>query len=322
MLQIYFNMDGCLFRGSVFLLLFLFYSFISGLNYAFSSFRKEQGVRDDYPAGMSLALKRLLARPQEFSGMVVQFSLLLKMLLIFGAFILIKSPLWAGVLALFAIFLGERGIILFIRGREYLFLKRSCYFTLTLNTIAAPVNFFLNRLSSILDENREEREAEVMEEITEVEDNTDADETDEKKLLKGIVSLPNISVTDIMCPRVNIVAVNTSMSAREVMERAISSGYSRIPVYEDTLDNIKGFLYIKDLIEYISDDIREFDWYKHIRDAYFVPGSKKINDLLEEFRQKKMHLAMVVDEYGGTDGIVTLEDILEEIVGEIEDETD
>ena len=146
--------------------------------------------------------------------------------------------------------------------------------------------------------------------------------SDEKKSLKGIVKLPTISVEKIMKPRVDVVAIDIDSTNEEVIRIANECGFSRLPVYQEDLDDIRGFLYIKDMLPYIVDRSKEFNWKDHIREAYFVPESKKINDLLEEFRNKKMHLAVVVDEYGGTDGIVTLEDILEEIVGEIVDESD
>jgi CBS domain containing-hemolysin-like protein len=129
-------------------------------------------------------------------------------------------------------------------------------------------------------------------------------------------------VEKIMKPRVDVVAIDIDSTNEEVIRIANECGFSRLPVYQEDLDDIRGFLYIKDMLPYIVDRSKEFNWKDHIREAYFVPESKKINDLLEEFRNKKMHLAVVVDEYGGTDGIVTLEDILEEIVGEIVDESD
>ena len=144
----------------------------------------------------------------------------------------------------------------------------------------------------------------------------------EKKILKGIVMLPTTDVCKIMKPRVDVVALDIEMTNEEVINTATECGYSRLPVYQENLDDIKGFLYIKDILPYLMADKNSFKWQDYIRDAYYVPESKKINDLLEEFRNKKIHLAVVVDEYGGTDGIVTLEDILEEIVGEIVDESD
>lgn len=145
--------------------------------------------------------------------------------------------------------------------------------------------------------------------------------SEEKKILKGIVKLPTTDVCKIMRPRVDVIALDIEMSNEEVIKIATECGYSRLPVYKEDLDDIKGFLYIKDVLPFLLDNT-SYNWKKHIREAYFVPESKKINDLLEEFRNKKMHLAVVVDEYGGTDGIVTLEDILEEIFGEILDEGD
>jgi CBS domain containing-hemolysin-like protein len=188
--------------------------------------------------------------------------------------------------------------------------------------LAQPFNMILSAFTKVLSETREERDAQSMEEYTEVIDATDSEEVEEKKLLKKIAGLNTTSVSQIMKPRVEIVSLDMEMNSQEVIEKAIESGFSRLPVYVGSPDNVKGFLYIKDLVGYLREKTTDFNWHKHIREAYFVPGSKKINDLLEEFRQKKMHLALVADEYGGTDGLVTLEDILEEIVGEISDETD
>lgn len=188
--------------------------------------------------------------------------------------------------------------------------------------LAKPVNRINSGFSKTLSESREEREAQSLEDFTEDVDVSDKDDVEEKRLLKGIVQLSNTSVSDIMRHRTEVFALDSGMTSEDVMSYAIECGFSRMPVYEKTLDSIKGFLYVKDLVRYLKSNIKSFDWHKHIRKAYFVPGNKKINDLLEEFRQKKIHLAVVADEYGGTEGIVTLEDILEEIIGEISDETD
>jgi len=187
---------------------------------------------------------------------------------------------------------------------------------------ASPVNGLFRGIERLFSKAVEERNAQSLEEIVEVTDENDSREVEEKRLLKGIVDLPNKVVSRIMRPRVEIVSLDMEMTSTEVVEKAMECGFSRMPVYGSSPDDVKGFLYIKDLVKYLRDDIKDFDWHKHIRNVYFVPGSKKISDLLEEFRQKKIHIAIVVDEYGGTDGIVTLEDVLEEIVGEISDETD
>jgi gliding motility-associated protein gldE len=144
---------------------------------------------------------------------------------------------------------------------------------------------------------------------------------EEKDILEGIVRFGNIDAVDIIRPRINMIAIDSQSPYKQVKEVITEHGYSRIPVYEGNLDNIIGILYVKDLLQHLNES-DEFKWQALIRPAYFVPETKKINDLLEEFRIKKVHLAIVVDEYGGTSGIVTMEDIIEEIVGDINDEYD
>jgi gliding motility-associated protein GldE len=145
--------------------------------------------------------------------------------------------------------------------------------------------------------------------------------TEDENILKGIVKFGNIDAKEIMKSRVDVVAIEINTNFKELLAIIIDSGHSRIPVYEETFDNVKGVLYIKDLLPHI-DEKEDFKWQSLIRPPYFVPENKKINDLLKEFQTNKIHMAIVIDEYGGTNGIVTLEDILEEIVGEITDESD
>lgn len=143
---------------------------------------------------------------------------------------------------------------------------------------------------------------------------------EEKKMLKGIATFSEKEVRSIMKSRMNITAIEISCNFTTVLDTILNSGYSRIPVYEESLDKVMGVLYIKDLLPFL--DKNDFDWKKLIRPAFYVPETKKINDLMQEFREKKIHLALVVDEYGGTAGLLTLEDIIEEIVGDISDEFD
>lgn len=144
---------------------------------------------------------------------------------------------------------------------------------------------------------------------------------EDRKILKGIVKLANIQARDIMCPRMDVEAVDYETPFSLVLKVVLDTGYSRIPVYADSFDNVKGILYVKDLLPHLQKDDK-FRWQHLMRKPYFVPEHKKTNDLLEEFQIRKNHMAIVVDEFGGTCGIVTLEDILEEIVGEISDESD
>ena len=143
---------------------------------------------------------------------------------------------------------------------------------------------------------------------------------EEQKILKGIVSFGNTDTKQVMRPRLDIFALSEEMKFTDVLEEIKNHGYSRIPVFSENMDNVLGVLYVKDLLPYI--ERKNFNWLTLIREPYFVPENKKLDDLLLEFQDKKNHLAVVVDEYGGTSGIVTLEDVIEEIVGDISDEFD
>ena len=151
--------------------------------------------------------------------------------------------------------------------------------------------------------------------------NSEDTSQDEQKILEGIVKFGNTNVRQIMKPRMDVICIDVTWDYHKVLSIILDSGYSRIPVYEDNFDNVKGVLYIKDLLPHI-DAAEDFDWNALMRDSFFVPENKKIDDLLKEFQEKKIHLAVVVDEFGGTSGIITLEDVIEEIVGEISDEFD
>ena len=142
----------------------------------------------------------------------------------------------------------------------------------------------------------------------------------EKKILEGIVNFGNTETTQVMCPRIDIFALSIDEEYEEVLKKIVESRHSRIPVFKENIDNIVGVLYAKDLIPNIHKN--KFQWNKIIREAFFVPENKKLDDLLKEFQEMKNHLAIVVDEYGGTSGLITLEDIIEEIVGDISDEFD
>ena len=153
-------------------------------------------------------------------------------------------------------------------------------------------------------------------ELTSTEDTTQ----EEQKLLEGIVSFGNTDTKQVMSPRIDLFALEIEESFAEIFPKVIEKGYSRIPVYKDNIDHIEGVLFVKDLIPHINK--KEFDWKALIREPFFVPENKKLDDLLKDFQRMKSHLAIVVDEYGGTSGLVSLEDVIEEIVGDISDEFD
>ncbi len=193
-----------------------------------------------------------------------------------------------------------------------------------LRRLSRPLSFLLVRSSSFI-ERRLQHKSENLSvddlsqalELTSNEESSD----EEQKILAGIVKFGSTNVTQIMKPRIDVVAVDISWEYGRIMDGILESGYSRIPVFEDNFDNIKGVLYVKDLLPHIEASTN-FAWQELVREPFFVPENKKIDDLLREFQERKIHLAIVVDEYGGTSGVVTLEDIIEEIVGEISDEFD
>ncbi len=153
-------------------------------------------------------------------------------------------------------------------------------------------------------------------ELTNDEDTTQ----EEQKLLQGIVSFGNTDTKQVMRPRMDLFALNIDTPFETIIQEIVDNGYSRIPVYEESIDDVKGVLYVKDLLPHLNK--KKFKWTTLLREPFFVPENKKLDDLMVEFQTKKVHLAVVVDEYGGTSGLVSLEDIIEEIVGDISDEYD
>ena len=191
-----------------------------------------------------------------------------------------------------------------------------------LRWLVYPLSYALVKTSNKASERLMQKSNDLsIEDLADAVDMTTTTSTEEQKILSGIVNFADREVEEIMRPRMDIVGVEQTMTFGEVRETITTSGYSRLPVYSETIDNIKGTLFVKDLIAYANrgDD---FGWQSLIRNPYIVPMHKQVTDLLEDFRHDKVHMAIVVDEYGATQGLVTLEDILEEVVGEISDESD
>ncbi len=185
-----------------------------------------------------------------------------------------------------------------------------------------PFSTLLMKSSNIISKRLSKKKQQVS--INELSDALDLTEETVKmddKILKGIVNFANIGVSEIMRSRMDVITINIQDSFSQVLEIVRSSGFSRIPVIDKTFDNIKGILYVKDLLPHVHKS-KNFRWQSLTRPPFYVPESKKIDNLLKDFQTKKIHLAIVVDEYGGTSGIVSMEDVLEEIVGEINDEFD
>jgi putative hemolysin len=191
-----------------------------------------------------------------------------------------------------------------------------------LDRVFAPLIFILIRSTGLVNRKLAKKKQNItIDDLEEALDLTSGVVKDEKEMLEGIVRFSNLEASEIMKPRTDVTAVEIQTDLATLIQVIIDSGYSRIPVYDKTSDNLKGILYVKDLLPHIHRKDR-FEWQQLIREPFYVPETKKINDLLKEFQERKIHLAIVVDEYGGTEGIVTMEDILEEVVGEITDESD
>ncbi|WP_194975438.1 gliding motility-associated protein GldE [Aquiflexum lacus] len=201
-----------------------------------------------------------------------------------------------------------------------LFMAPSIYF---FSLLLRPITIFLMSMSNFIEKRIEKKGYSLsVDELNQALEITGEDTSEEEKdILKGIVNFGTLSVKQVMQSRMDITAVEIETDFHELMDKINKSGYSRIPVFRETIDSIEGILYIKDLLPHVEKD-EDFEWSNLIRKGFFVPENKKVDSLLKDFQKKRVHMAIVVDEYGGTSGLVTLEDLIEEIIGEINDEFD
>lgn len=189
--------------------------------------------------------------------------------------------------------------------------------------VLRPFSALLVRSSAIVHRVVEKKPQNISaDELSQALEFTDVDKRDDATLLQEILRFGDTTASEVMTPRVDVTALSIDSTFEEVMGVVLDSGYARIPVYSGSQDDIRGVLYSRDLLPYVETRPETFRWQSLLREAYFVPESRMIDDLLEDFRRRKVHMAIVVDEFGGTQGIVTLEDVLEEIVGDIDDEYD
>jgi len=192
-----------------------------------------------------------------------------------------------------------------------------------LDKLLSPISLPMRSVSVLLYEKLGRQKSNIsVDQLSQALELTSTDDTssEEQKILEGIVSFGNTDTKQVMSPRIDIFALEIEETFAEIYTKIVEKGYSRIPVYRESIDHIEGILFVKDLIPHINK--KEFDWNQLMREPFFVPENKKLDDLLKEFQSKKSHLAIVVDEYGGTSGLVSLEDVIEEIVGDISDEFD
>jgi gliding motility-associated protein GldE len=319
----------------VLIILLLLSALISGSEVAFFSLGAGELEELEEDAPKHSRIKILLDKPEELLGTILISNNFVNVgIVILSTFLLntfFSPELWSPLLTFIVEILAITGVLLLfgeILPKVYANTARLNFarfvvpFIFHLHKILKPIS---KRLSKTINRiNIEGRTPSLSVDDLEqaLELTTDEHTTeDEQRILKGIVRFGSTTVKEVMTPRTSVIAIDIKAPFHDTLTHIVDKGYSRIPVYEEQLDQIKGLLYVKDLLPYV-DASDNFRWQDLIRTPFFVPESKKIDDLLKEFQQRRIHLAIVVDEFGGTSGVISLEDVLEEIVGEISDEFD
>lgn len=331
------NIDTNLLFGSIAIVLLLFCSaMVSAAEVAlFSLTQKDMNTLLEEDTSKANSISKLLQHPKKllatilvannFShiGVVIIFSFVGN-----SIFSMIESPVlkFAAevILVTFLILLfGEVLPKIYASRNNIKFSKFVANPMTVLDTLLSPISLPMRNMSVYLHDKLAKQKSNISVDqlsqalgLTSTEDTT----SEEQKILEGIVSFGNTDTKQVMSPRIDIFALEISETFAEIYSKIVSKGYSRIPVFRENIDQIEGVLFVKDLIPHINK--KEFDWNALMREPFFVPENKKLDDLLKEFQSKKSHLAIVVDEYGGTSGLVSLEDVIEEIVGDISDEFD
>lgn len=315
--------------------LLLFSAFLSGSETAVNILGKEEKAgnnedEDDFPDrriyGIIEHPDRLTASLSVWNSIVNIVIVVLSVYIIRALFGFSVAAVWLFLLEiLFPVVLilvaGEMIPRAYAQKDPLRYITRLVPALLFFKNTMGPFSYLMVKSAQAAGENKKKNNDVSVDELSKALELTSDELSDEKQMLEGIIGLYNKTAVEIMTSRLEIAAIRSSAGFKEVIDYIIEVSYSRIPIYGENQDDIKGILYIKDLLPYLNQP-DSFHWQKLIRPAFFVPETKKIDDLLEEFRVNKIHIAVVVDEFGGTSGVVTMEDILEEIVGDISDEYD
>jgi len=323
-----------IFAGVVVLLLLFISAIVSGSEVAFFSFspqdidalrenksRKKEVILSLVEKKDQLLATILIANNFVNIGIVILSSYLTNRIFNFS-----QSPVFGllfqlVVITFFLLLFGEIIPKLLANNRPKRFALFMAYPLNFTFIVLKPITRLLTRSTSLFKKLSPSKKSISIDELSQAIELTDDSFKREEKILQGVVNFTNIEVKGIMRSRQDVVAVNVSENLEEITKKINQYGFSRIPVYQNSFDAVKGILFIKDLLPHLHKG-KNFHWQSLIRPPYFVHETKKINELLQEFQSEKVHIAIVVDEYGGTSGIVSLEDVLEEIVGEINDEFD
>ncbi len=310
--------------------------FVSGSEISYFSLTPQQLDDDDDEHGpeRNAGVRRLLAMPERLLATILIANNLVNVTIVIlcnfalGPVFEGMGAVWSfvlqSVILTFLILLfGEIIPKLYAQTRPLLWAHMASPVLLALVKLLYAPASLLVRSSSIVHKVVEKKPQNISaDELSQALELTDVEKRDDKRMLQEILKFGDTTASEIMTPRVDITDIEISSDFSRVMEVVNESGYARIPVFEGTQDNIRGVLYSRDLLPYVESRPDDFRWQNLLRQAYFVPESRMIDDLLEDFRRRKVHMAIVVDEFGGTQGVVTLEDVLEEIVGDINDEYD
>lgn len=326
--------DPIIYYSLTLTVLLIFSGLISGSEVALFSLSKSQLKKED-KSGYVQIIQKSLTNPNKLLATILVANSFINIAIVIlftqiGNVIFknITSSFWQFIIevvvATFLILLfGEILPKIYASRNNLTFSKFVIYPLVLLDFVLTPISFPMQKLSNFIKNKLSFKKQNIdLNQISSALDLTSPDETtkQEQKILKGILSFGNTETKEVMRPRLDIHAYSNLLSYEEVLKNIVENKFSRIPVYQDDLDNIIGILYVKDLLPFL--DKKDFDWLSALRKPLFIPENKKLDDLMQEFQDKKIHLAIVVDEFGGTSGVISLEDVIEEIVGDISDEFD
>jgi gliding motility-associated protein GldE len=332
------DVQGSLVIQFILLLLLLITSgLVSGAEVAFFSLTKEQLDSEEEKKSRQLEIiRKMLQNPKRLLAtiLITNNFINIAIVLLFASlgeslFSQIENPLVVllieiGVITFLILFFGEILPKVYANRNAMTFSKAVAF---PIYTIDRYFLFFLtipmSRITRFMESRLAQKNNEFsIDKLSQALELTSEEETtkEEHKILQGIVSFGNTDTKQIMCPRIDVFALSEDMDMETIVPLILEKGFSRVPVYTENMDSVVGILYTKDLLPHLEQS--GFKWKKLLKPVFYVPENKKLDDLLREFQQKKIHLAVVVDEYGGTSGVITLEDVIEEIVGDISDEFD
>lgn len=315
------------------LLALLISGFVSGSEIAFFSLEPQQ-IEDLEEDGKNEDIMSVVRQPEKLLATILIANNLVNVTIVvlcnfaLGAVFEGMSPVWSFILqtvilTFLILLFGEILPKLVANSNNMRWVRFSINGVRLLMKLFNPLSAMLVRSTGLVKKVVTKKQHDVTtDELSKALEITDVKTSDDKEMLEGILRFGDTTASEVMTPRVDMTDIDIRSNFDEVMKTVLDSGYSRLPVYRDTQDDIQGILYSRDLLPYIGKATADFEWQKLLRKPYFVPESRMIDDLLEDFRSRRLHMAIVVDEFGGTQGIVTLEDVLEEIVGDINDEYD